>query len=521
MTYSKVSLILLSIFFLLFSFQPGKAGNSFNWNEVLDKHGSIMMLMDAETGYIVEANQSAAAFYGYSIDELKKMNIEDINVLSDKEVEEERMKAARDERNFFVFSHELANKEIRNVEVYSYPYEYNDRILLFSIINDITARLDAKKEIARQKDKSIVAIILFLLFQFLIILFLIKNIIKRKASEKEIKRISFRDKLTGLYNRKFIEEQFKKIESEGKTPVSVIMIDVNGLKLTNDTYGHSSGDELLKSVAEILKSSCRTEDYVARWGGDEFIILLLNTGGDGCEKIIKRIKKYSKDASGGLIPISVSLGYSVKEYSYQDIHKVLQKAEDNMYKEKSVDRIKVRNIMKEKICKKLAEKTSETEEHIVRMKKLANEFAQELDLDENDIERLDKLVSVHDIGKISIPFEILNKEGDLSQKEWEILKTHPEIGYRIAFSIDDLVPVAEEILSHHEHWDGSGYPKGLKGEEIPVLARIINIIESYDVLRSERPYNKAKSHEEAIRELKKESGTKYDPELFERFIKLF
>jgi putative nucleotidyltransferase with HDIG domain len=165
-------------------------------------------------------------------------------------------------------------------------------------------------------------------------------------------------------------------------------------------------------------------------------------------------------------------------------------------------------------------KSSETKEHALRMTKLAFDFGEKLGLTESDQNRLSLLATLHDIGKINISESILNKADKLTDQEWEIMKKHTEQGYKIASSSEEFASVAEEIFSHHENWDGSGYPRQLKKKEIPYLARIISLIDAYDVMTYERPYSKAMSKEEAIKEIKKCSGTQFDPELAAKFIEM-
>jgi HD-GYP domain-containing protein (c-di-GMP phosphodiesterase class II) len=165
-------------------------------------------------------------------------------------------------------------------------------------------------------------------------------------------------------------------------------------------------------------------------------------------------------------------------------------------------------------------KSQETEEHAERIKNLAQMVGKEIGLPQEKLDELALLATLHDIGKVGIDEKILNKPGKLSKEEWKEMKKHPEIGYRIAMASPELMTVAEYILAHHERWDGKGYPRGLKGEEIPLLARIIAITDAYDAMMSDRPYRKAISKEEALAEIKANAGTQFDPKFAEFFVKL-
>ncbi len=345
------------------------------------------------------------------------------------------------------------------------------------------------------------------------------TLVEQKRTEDKIRYISFHDTLTGLYNRAFVEEEMKRLDTKRQFPISVIMIDLNGLKLVNDTYGHNQGDEMLRKVADVLRRSCRKEDIIARWGGDEFVILLPQTDKEKAEDICKRIKSRCKGVYVGDVPVSVALGVAVKSSPEDAIVKVLKEAEDSMYKEKLAESRSNRSSVLNALLKTLQAKSYETEEHTMHMQQAALKIGEKLELPDLELSRLKLIITLHDIGKINISEEILTKEGPLTAEEWEEVKKHPETGYRIARATEDFTHVAEDILAHHEHWDGSGYPQGLKGKEIPLLARITSIVDSYEVMVNGRPYKKALSPEEIKEEFKRCAGTKFDPELVAIFLK--
>ena len=346
------------------------------------------------------------------------------------------------------------------------------------------------------------------------------DITESKKQQKEIEYLSYKDKLTDLYNRRFFEEEMERLDTKRQLPLSITMADVNGLKIINDSYGHKAGDELLVKTADLLKEVVRDEDIVARLGGDEFAILLPKTKNDFAEEIVKRIKEKIRKRSDKKITLSISLGFATKENSEEDINNILQAADDNMYQNKlSESRKNKRDIVQELLIN-LQEISDETEEHTIRMTKLAYNFGNELDLSNSELNRLSLLATMHDIGKTTISAEILNKPGSLNEEEWKIIKKHSEQGFKIATASEEFSLIAVEILSHHEHWDGGGYPHRIKGENIPYLARIISIIDAYDVMISDRAYNKPMSKEEAIQELKDCAGSQFDPELAGEFIKM-
>ena len=344
------------------------------------------------------------------------------------------------------------------------------------------------------------------------------EIAEQKKAEERIRYISFHDTLTGLYNRAFLEEEMQRLDTERQLPISVLMVDLNGLKLVNDTYGHSKGDEMLKNVAGVLKNSCRKEDFIARWGGDEFVILLPQTPAKKAETISKRIKSNCEGVFAGEVPISLASGAAVKDNADINLAEVLKKAEDNMYKQKLAESKSTRSAVLNALLKTLEAKSYETEEHTLRMQKIAMGIGEKLQLTDSELSRLRLLVTLHDIGKINISEEILTREGALTAEEWEIMKKHPETGYRIARATEDFNHVADDILAHHEHFDGTGYPQGLKGKNIPLLARITAIADAYDIMASGRPYQSPLAQPEIASELRRCAGTQFDPELVEIFL---
>jgi diguanylate cyclase (GGDEF)-like protein/PAS domain S-box-containing protein len=349
---------------------------------------------------------------------------------------------------------------------------------------------------------------------------LLRDITDRTWAEEQILYLSFHDKLTGLYNRAYFEEELKRLETERQLPLSVIMGDVNGLKLVNDAFGHHVGDRLLIKIAHMLKQAFRKEDIISRLGGDEFVILLPKTSESMALELINRIRAACDRNDPGPIQLSLALGMATKNQVHQDLKEILKEAENRMYKSKLLESKSVRASIIASLRRSLFEKSHETEEHTFRLQQMATLIGRSLGMSDNELNDLALLATLHDIGKIAIPESIIAKPEKLLPEEWEIMKKHSEIGCRIAESSPDLAGISEAILTHHERWDGSGYPKGLSGETIPLISRIIAMVDAYDVMIQGRPYQGPLSPEETLLEITKGAGSQFDPNLVKMFTSL-
>lgn len=347
---------------------------------------------------------------------------------------------------------------------------------------------------------------------------MIEDITSRKKAEDEVLYLSYYDQLTGLYNRRFYEEELKRINTSRNLPITLVLADVNGLKLTNDAFGHSLGDNLLKKIAEVFKKECRTEDIVARIGGDEFVFLLPKTNGTEAQKIIERINYSISEKQKENIICSVSFGWATKHYLKEDIRKIFMRAEDYMYRNKLAESSSMRNETIKMITKTLNEKNRREQLHCERVSKLCELIGNALRLSPHSVRELKMAGLLHDIGKIGIDESLLNKRGKLTDAEWNDMKRHPEIGYHILRSVNEFAPIAKYVLHHHERIDGKGYPRQLKGDEIPMQSKIISIADAYDAMTNHRPYRNDLSLAEVIAEFKNNADSQFDQEILKVFI---
>lgn len=348
-----------------------------------------------------------------------------------------------------------------------------------------------------------------------------RDITDRKKKEDKIAYLSIHDVMTGLFSRMYFDTELYRLDAANDLPYSVITGDINALKLTNDLFGHNEGDKLIMETATLLKACCG-QGIVARTGGDEFSVLLPKTGEAEVVRIVASIHQAFEEQKcqprEQNFFLSISLGYATKTREEQTIGELLKTAEEHMYRKKLLEHQSIRSTLLTTIKELLFSKSNETMDHAERMAQLARHMGTQLALGETDLVSLELMATLHDIGKIGISNSVLSKPGKLEEIEWTEIRRHPEIGYRIALTIPELQGIAGYILCHHERWDGTGYPQGLKGEEIPYIARIIAVIDAYDAMTQDRPYRKGMSGEDAADELIRHAGSQFDPAVSRVFV---
>ncbi len=352
----------------------------------------------------------------------------------------------------------------------------------------------------------------------------IQDITERKKAEENLIYITHHDHLTGLYNRMYYETELKRLDVPGQLPLSVIVADINGLKLINDALGDAQGDKIIMESAKLLSSCCREGDIVFRTGGDEFSILLPRTDAQEAAGLLRAVQAACKKHNAAVLDevshINLSLGTDTKRGESVDIALVLKKAEDSMNQRKLLEKNSSYSAIISSIKATMMEKSHETEEHAERIAQLTREVGRMLSLSQTELDHLELLATLHDIGKVGIPEHILQKPGKLDADEWAEMKKHPEIGYRIAMSSPSLAPIALYILHHHERWDGGGYPQSLQGTDIPLLSRILSVVDSYDAMTEDRIYHKGMTPQAAIEEIRNCAGTQFDPRVVGIFLQV-
>lgn len=350
------------------------------------------------------------------------------------------------------------------------------------------------------------------------VILVIRDVTERKQKQREIEFLSLHDYLTGLYNRRYFTQKLEYLDNEEHYPLGLMMMDVNGLKIINDAYGHQVGDEVLVQIANVFKNVVKDRGVVSRIGGDEFTVLVDKTSNAELLNIKEKIIEDVNMIKIQNVSLSVSVGYALKEDHHKDISEILRDAENIMYRFKLVDGDSARNQTIKAIQKTLTDKYDVERKHSTRVAKFSRLLGEAIGMSRDNLKELEISGMFHDIGKISIPDYILYKTDKLTYDEFEEVKEHTRNGFMILRAAAEYSGIAENALYHHEHFDGKGYPEGLSGERIPLQARIICIADAYEAMTSDRPYRKAMSKQAAIDELLKYRGSQFDPKLIDVFV---
>lgn len=450
----------------------------------IEGHKALMIFFDAESKKVLYANPSALKFYGYSKKEMLELTISEINMLDKASMDKRVEVASFNSQNSFISNHRLKNGEIRTVDVSTTLIDYEGKKAFFTIIFDISDKAKALSDITH---------------------------------------LAYHDHLTDTYNRRYFEELFSKLNKETNYPLAIILADINGLKLINDSYGMRIGDETLKTASQKIKKHMPENVTISRISGDEFAMIF--TQADEKEMAVytdfleKELEKYVTvcEQNEQEIYLSVSFGYGIQSENRGSLDSLLKQAEGHVYRRKYYNSRSARGHMIKAMMSTLFQKSVREQKHSERVGDYSYAIGKALNLSPERLNRMKVAGSLHDIGKIGVDSSILNKPGKLDAEEWEIMKQHSAKGAAILATTEEYRDIAKIVSSHHERWDGSGYPDGLKGEEIPFKSRIIAVADAYDAMTNYRTYRIPLNRDEAVAELQKHAGSQFDPEIVKIF----
>lgn len=341
-----------------------------------------------------------------------------------------------------------------------------------------------------------------------------------EASNKSLTYTAYHDELTGLNNRRYFDEQTRSISIIDKRPVILLMGDVNGLKILNDAFGHLCGDQALIRIAGLLEDIF-PNDLIARIGGDEYAVVCLGESKDVVVDKVRELRRKVAQVRIEGVQLSLSLGFAVEEGDMVIIDNLYKAAENAMYREKMYQVPSNRTAIIDTIIATLNQKDAYSELHSKRVAMVSLKIGDLMGLDDETISRVKTAGILHDIGKIVVPSSILMKEGKLTNSEYDEIKKHSEIGFRILSSVSSLKYIAEIVFCHHERMDGRGYPRGLMGDKIPLESRIISVADAIDAMLTDRLYRLKLSKEACYQELLDNRGSQFCPKVVDVVIKNF
>lgn len=440
---------------------------------------------DTLTGKALEVNQRYLDIIGYSREEYSQLTWMDITHPDDLEVDQEEFKLLyKGEIDFYAIDKRYLRKDGSLVWVHiaisRLDSTYDKRHLHLCMVSDIT---------------------------------------ERKESERALYYANTHDPLTDLGNRLMYDEALKRHDQEEFYPMGVIISDVNGLKLVNDAFGTEGGDELLVKLANELKIIGEEKGVPCfRIGGDSFAFILTKSSSLAMQELIKELQGRLNPIQVQNVELTISFGMALKHDSFISVDEMLKRAENDLNRSKLSENPSSRSRAVNTILSALLEKNPREELHSRRVSELASRLGAHYGLSQKEVGELKTVGLLHDIGKIAIDETILNKTDELTSEEWEAIKRHPETGWRILSSVGEFGELATYVLTHHERIDGGGYPLGLKGEAIPLQARMIAIADAYDAMTSDRPYKAKFSKEEAAKEIKTNASTQFDSLLARLFV---
>lgn len=351
-------------------------------------------------------------------------------------------------------------------------------------------------------------------------IFVFNDITSIRKTFFELEQSTLYDAITGLYNKQSYMTQVPQWSDSRYWPVALTVCNVNGLRSINDRFGTAYGDMVMKQLAHFVQIHIGEDTFAAKVDNGDILVVMEGKTHEDAADVFEKIKQDMEGFFSEENAVQIEYGIAVKEREDVTMERVLSDARTSMQNKKMLRDNSASSSLVDSLKQTLSESDYETEEHVERTREMAARLGKKMNLSDSDIGKLELLAVLHDIGKVAIPHHVLVKKGKLNDEEFKIMQQHTIKGYRIAKSSPELGDIAECILSHHEKWDGTGYPNRLKGEEIPLLSRIISAVDSHDVMVHNRPYHQAMPEEDAIKELRRCAGTQFDPNIVKVFTKM-
>ena len=350
-------------------------------------------------------------------------------------------------------------------------------------------------------------------------LLLFHDISELKQLYNSMEKTAMTDMLTGLSSKILLQKKITEINLYRKFPYTAVVCSINGINLISEGFGEDAGKAATMHVADLLRSQLRASDFAAYDDGN-MIVLMPDTSYEDALSVFKRISRILNHDRTFNFSLSFEYGIASRTSPDSDMQLTVSQAQADMVRNKMKKDAEVHQSIVDSLRDALRLSSFETEQHSMRVQSLAAALAQKLKLPEEDLENLKNLALFHDIGKMSVPAEIMNKPSSLTEEEKHIMQLHVINGYKIANASKELSPISRGILCHHERWDGKGYPNGYSGEQIPYLSRIVSVADTFDVITHDRPYKVALSTEDAVEEIKQNSGKQFDPSIVSAFLSL-
>ena len=360
------------------------------------------------------------------------------------------------------------------------------------------------------------------------------------ARRAELQDLAGKDELTQLQNRRFFYQEIEReleIAARYKRPMSILMMDVDDLKLINDEFGHQVGDVVLRAFGRVMNQQVGEKDITARIGGDEFAIIMPGADRKEADKLAWKIwealsKEPICETEHASIFLGVSIGTGGFPWGGNTLEEIIHWADTKLYanklerkgfkhdKESKDQENRLVAAVVDVLSSALDIRDRMTHRHARRVARMSAFVARELKLPDEQVLEIEYAAALHDIGKIGVADGILRKPAPLDHDEWQEMKRHSELGYQILNGIDFLRSAAEIVYAHHERFDGTGYPRGLKEDEIPIGARVFGVVDAYDAMMSRRPYREAMTQEDSLEEIMRNSGSQFDPQVVSAFLKM-